>query len=55
MSEISLTPFPVGLVTVRISYLGFELKGYSLIGIFLSQFINLPERFGERLEPWFPS
>lgn len=52
MSEISLTPFPGGLVTVRIFFLGFELKGrLESNRDFPLLIINLPERFGERMEP----
>jgi len=52
MSEISLTPFPGGLVTVRIFFLEFELKGrLESNRDFPLLIINLPERFGERMEP----
>ena len=52
MSESSLTLFPGGLVTVRISFLGIELKGRLESNMdFPLLIINLPKRFGERMEP----
>ena len=47
-----MTLFPGGLVTVRISFLGFELKGrLESNRDFPLLIINLPKRFGERMEP----